>query len=114
MTSRISKLVLAAVLAAMVPVAARPCDHDDRREAAWPAPWRPEPAPSHRWREAAWRERELWRIRAELQALDAERADFHARFAWNPRKLRRYDRSYLERRAELERRWSELQPVAWR
>ncbi len=86
MTSRIPKLVLAAVLAAALPAAAaRACDHDAARrgEAAWPVPWRPDPAPPHRWREAAWRERELQRVRAEIQALDAERADFHARFAWN-------------------------------
>ncbi len=115
MTSRISKLVFAALLAATFPAAAAACDHDgDRRaEAAWRDPWRPGPEPARRWREG-WRERELFRVRAELQALEAERADFHARFAWNLHKLRRYDRVYLERRTALQRRWSELQPVAWR
>ena len=114
MTSRISKVVFAAVLAAALPAAAVACDHDgDRRaEAAWRDP-RPGPEPARRWREG-WRERELSRVRAELQALEAERADFHARFAWNLHRLRRYDRVYLERRTALQRRWSELQPVAWR
>lgn len=117
-TSRISKLVLAAAIAATLPAAALACDHDGPRrdEAAWPAPWRPAPEPAHRWREAGWREREreAYRVRAELQALESERAAFHERFAWNPWKLRRYDRSYLERRAALERRRSELAPIAWR
>ncbi|HEX9307045.1 MAG TPA: hypothetical protein VF894_06105 [Anaeromyxobacter sp.] len=131
MTSRISKLVLAAVLASTLPAAAaaRECDHvagdfrdpgdryergDRRDDRVAPIPLRPAPAPVLRFREAAFRERELREIRAELQALDAERAELHARFGWNPGKLRRYDRWYIERRAELEWRWSALQRVAWR
>ncbi len=116
MTCRISKLVLAAVLAATLPAAALACDHDGPRrdEAAWPAPWRPAPEPAHRWREAGWREREAYRVRAEIQALESERAEFHARFGRNPGKLRRYDRSWFERRAALERRFAELRPIAWR
>jgi hypothetical protein len=124
MTTRLSKLLAAAVLAGSVPAAAsaRDCDHDRDRPAAvviQPAPWRPAPAPGWRdggWREVAWRERELASVRAELRALDARRADFHARNAWRPGQLRRFDRWYLERRAELERRWQELQPqrLAWR
>jgi hypothetical protein len=113
MTSRISKLVFAAVLAATLPAAAvaSACEHDrdSRREAAWRDPRHPGPEPAR-----GWRERELFRVRAELRALEAERADFHARFGWNLHKLRRYDRVYLERRTALQRRWSELQLVAWR
>ncbi|HET8541984.1 MAG TPA: hypothetical protein VFL83_19060 [Anaeromyxobacter sp.] len=114
MTSRLSKLVLAAALAAALPVAAAAdggCDHD--RGA--PPYYRAEAGP-RRWREAEWRERRLERIRAELRALDADRAEFHARNAWNPRRLRRYDRWYAERRAELVHRYAELeqQHVAWR
>ncbi|HEX9401110.1 MAG TPA: hypothetical protein VF912_13450 [Anaeromyxobacter sp.] len=118
MTSRISKLVLAAVLTSTIPAVAtaHDGDHDrcdqlerydrgDRRED------RVQPVP---WREAAWRERELREVRAELQALDTQRAEVHARFARKPGKVRHYDRWYAERRAELERRWSELQRVAWR
>jgi hypothetical protein len=119
MTSRVPKLVLAAVLAASLPAAAaaRDCapapDHASRAGAGW-APYRPGPVPAQRWREASWRETELRRVRAELAALDRERAEYHARHAWQPRKLHRYDREYAERRAELERRSLELQQVAWR
>ena len=70
----------------------------------------PGPAPRVGWRRAS-SSRE---VRAELQALEAERAQFHARFAARPGKLRQYDRSYFERRAALERRWHELQRVACR
>jgi hypothetical protein len=112
MTSRISKLVLAAAIAASLPAAAaaRDCDHDHGRRAH--AAHRAEPPRG--WREAERREQLLHRIRAELHALDAERAEFHARNAWNPRRLRRYDRAWAERRAELERRHLQLQRVAWR
>jgi hypothetical protein len=116
MNRRIQKLVLAVAVAISLPAAAvaDDCDHGHRRdEAAWPASPRPEAA--RRWREAEWREHRLQRIRSEIRALDLERADFHARNAWSPRRLRRYDRWYVERRAELERRYAELQQqVAWR
>ncbi len=127
MTSRTSKLVLAALLASSLPAvaAARDCEHDrdgDHRPPvyvpppAYPAP--PAPAPDRwredSWRDGSWRERELREVRAELRALDQRRAEFHARFAWNPGKVRRFERRYALRRAELERRWYELQYVAWR
>jgi hypothetical protein len=125
MTSRLSKLVLATVLAGSVPAAAAAFDPYGRQvAAARPAPWQPAPAPPREWRDggrhdggwraAAWRERELASVRADLRALEAQRAEFHARNAWRPGKLRRFDRWYAERRAELERRWHELQLVAWR
>ncbi len=130
MTSRASKLVLAAVLASSLPAAALAgdCDHDHERDRPpvyapppqYPVP--PAPAPGRwdatwrdgSWRHGSWRERELMQVQAELRALDAQRAELHARFAWNPRKLRKFDRWYGVRRAELERRWYELQYVAWR
>lgn len=125
----VSKLAVIAALAAAIPAAAsaregdRDCEHRPAPVVVAPVhvPAPPPPAWSGRherdrhWRENAWRERELRRVSSELRALDAERAAFHARFAHNPRKLARYDRSYLERRASLERRWSELSyRVAWR
>ena len=118
MTPRISKLVLAAVLASTFPAAAaaRDCVHDvgvDRHERSSAVPAHG-PAPAARWREAAWRDRELREIRAELQSLDAQRTDYHARYYRNPGKLRRYDRWYADRRAELERRWHELERFAMR
>jgi hypothetical protein len=127
MTNPISKLVLAAVLASSVPVAAsandRDCDHDrDRTPVAYPAappaaypayPEAPRPAP-RQWREARWRERELAEVSAQLRALDAERDRFYAENGWRPGRVRRYERWYAVRRAELERRWYELQTVAWR
>jgi len=119
MTSRASKLVLAAVLASSVPATAfaGDCDHDRDRgypPAAYPAyPSHPAPAPRH-WREASWRERELAQVRAEIRALEERRAEFHARFGWNPHKVRKFERWYVAQRAELDRRWYELQYVAWR
>lgn len=116
MTTRLPKLVLAAVLAGALPAAASAgdCDHDPGRAGEYrPVPWQPAPPPPA-WR-MGWRERELAAIRAELRALDVARADFHARFAGRPGKLRRYDRDFLERRAELERRYHALQArYAWR
>lgn len=127
MTSRISKLVAAAILAGSLPAAAlaHDGDHDRDREArpvvVAPAPFHPAPAPREGWRVDARdhrrdlvRERELASCRADLRALDAARADFYARHAGRPGQLRRYDRGYLVRRAELERRMGELQRVAWR
>jgi hypothetical protein len=114
MTSRISKLVLAAVLAGSIPAAAS-ADHDDGRpSSAYPAPPQHVPPAAGGWREQRWRERELATIHAELQRLEAERAQFHARYAGRPGKLRRYERDYVERRAELERRMSALHRLAWR
>jgi hypothetical protein len=114
MTSRISKLVLAAAIAATLPAAASADDCYRERPASWPAPARPTTPPPHRAREAAARERELQQLRAALRALDAERAAYHARHARQPRKLRRYDAGWTERRAELERRFWQLQRVALR
>jgi hypothetical protein len=117
MTSRVSKLVLAAVLAASIPAvaAARDCDHHGAPAAHGGPAHHPAPAPGARWREASWRDRELLHVRAELRALERERAEYHARHAGHPGKLRKYDRAHAARRAELERRWHELRPmVAWR
>jgi hypothetical protein len=61
-----------------------------------------------------WRDRELQQVRAELRALEQERAEYHARHTRHPKKLRRYDATYAERRAGLERRFWELQQLARR
>ena len=137
MTNRIQKLVLAAVLASSVPAAAlaRDCDHDgdhdrdDRPPASYapyeapfapPAYYAPVYAPGYRapapaqWREARWRERELAQLRLEFRALDDERARFYVENAYRPGKVRRFERYYAARRAELDRRWNALQVVAWR
>jgi hypothetical protein len=153
MTSRASKLTLAAVLlAGAVPAlaAARDCDHASAppppvvSAPVYTPPAVPEPPPAYApawveypsppaygdgwrdrrwheggwrergWREGAWRERELASIRADLAQLDAERAEFHAHNAWRPWVLRRYDRHYFERRAQLEHREHELMRFAWR
>jgi hypothetical protein len=53
-------------------------------------------------------------VRLELSALERERADFYARFAWHPGRLARFDASYFERRAELERRLQVVTMYAWR
>ena len=53
-------------------------------------------------------------IRRELRALEVERADFHARYAGRPGKIRKFERQYAERRAELEARWDALRYYAWR
>jgi hypothetical protein len=117
--NRVSKLVLAAVVAASLPAAAaaRDCDHgDDHRPVAWapPAAYPPPPPPPARygWREARWRERQLAALRDEFRALDDERARFYAMPGMRRGQVRRFERSYAERRAELERRWHALQLVA--
>jgi len=81
--------------------------------AAYPAPYAPQPAPRV-WRDHGWRERELRAVRAELRSLDAARARFYAEYGRRPGKVRKFERWYAARRAELVRRWSELQMVAWR
>lgn len=53
-------------------------------------------------------------LRAELAELERERAAYHARFARRPGKLARYDASYLDRRAVLERELQRLTFYAWR
>jgi hypothetical protein len=125
MTSFARKLALVAVLAAALPAAARAQPCDDHRPVAVPA-YPPPPAPAawrdgdrdrEGWRDhrrAEWRERELRELRAEFRALEDERASFHARFGWNGRRVARFERSYAERRAELQRRWDALQQYAWR
>lgn len=129
MTSRISKLAVAAVLAASTPALAaagdRDCDHGRPVPVVVTAPvhaappaYVPAPPPAwrdHRGPDRSWRARELAAVRSELARLDAERADFHARHAYRPGKLRKYDRWYFERRAALERREHELLArYAWR
>ncbi len=65
------------------------------------------------WREHEWRERDIAELSSRLRALDAERDWFYAENRFRPGRLRRSDRSWLERREELERRLPDLR-VAWR
>ncbi len=74
-----------------------------------------------RWVQAGWDRHEgrqrfvqAQALRLELRSLDRERAAFHARFAFQPRKLARYDAGYFEQRASLERRLQQLTWYAWR
>jgi hypothetical protein len=138
MTSRTSKLVaLAAVLAASIPAAALAHDRDGDRDGARPpvaylppapqpvyapapaypvyapAPAYPVNAPAPYYREG-WRARRIHELREELRTLDARRAEVYARSGGNPWRMRRFDSWYAVRRAELERRLSELAYVAWR
>ncbi len=116
---RLSKLALAAVLAASLPAAAaaRDCDHDAYPPAGWapPAAYPVAPQPAARpWREARWRERQLAALRAERRALEEERADFYARAGVRRGQARRFERYYAERLADLERRWQAMRLVAMR
>jgi hypothetical protein len=126
-----SKLFLAAALLSSIPLASfadgRDCDHDRNPPVAWPDPAAypgyaqpgayPVPAPTYGGREGRewrWRQHERAQLRAQLRALEDERNAFYAANAWRPGRIRRYERSYALRRADLERRLYELQPVAWR
>lgn len=118
MKNRVPKLVLAAVLASSIPLAASAaaCDYPGAPPLARPPtayPAYPAPPAPRQWREARWRERELAQVSAELAALDAERDRFYA-YGRRPGKARKFERWYAARRAELERRYWELQAVAWR
>lgn len=135
----VSKLAVTAFLASSLPAlaAARDREHDrdryTRPAPAWPAPHAPaaRPAPlgpfhgdhdwreanwrerEARWREASWREREVARLRAEFRELDLRRAEFHARGPRGRGQVRRFERWYAARRAELELRWDELHRGAY-
>jgi hypothetical protein len=132
MTSLARKLAVAAVLASSIPAAALAhdgdCDRGDRDGDHRPALYVPPvalppayapvneyPAPAAPYyREGGWRGRRIHELRAELRELDARRAEAYARYGGNPWRLRRFDRWYAFRRAELERRLNELAYVAWR
>ena len=127
MTKILRRLAVSAVLLSSVPLAASADGwHDGARPDGWSGPEAPAyPAPppaaypgrlrdAREWRERRSRERELAEVTAQLRELDAQRDRFHAENRYRPGKLRRYDRGYAARRAELERRYHELQIVAWR
>ena len=99
------KLALAAALPSAA--LAKPCE----TERSYPVPPRPAPAG---WHHESARERELIEIRRELRALEDERADFYARYAGRPGKIRKFERSYVSRRAQLEARRDALRYYAWR
>ena len=128
MTSRASKIVVAAVLASSIPAAPLACEREreygqpggDARPPAYyaPPPEYPAPPAPTRWREDAWRERwrerEIARVSARLESLETRRAEARARFGWNPQLMLRFERWYAARRAEFEQRLYGLQYVAWR
>jgi hypothetical protein len=120
MTSQsLRKLALAVALAAALPSAAlaKPCD-EDRLPLPRPAPadWgrdvRHDQGRDSRYESP--REREAREIRRELRELEDTRADFYARYAGRPGKVRRFERWYAARRAELEARRDALRAYAWR
>jgi hypothetical protein len=137
----VSKLSLAALLAAAgTPATSLAHDHDRGRTDApvqlpSPVPYasrdrdrdgRDDRLERDRWRDPRWSDRdgpfrhdarrrvELRQLREELLALDAERDRFYASGWHRPREVRRFERWYTFRRAELERRWDALQAYAWR
>jgi hypothetical protein len=77
---------------------------------AYPAPAAPvyQPIRHARWN-GGWQVREL---RGEYQRLDEARAQFYATWRGEPWRRARFEAWYGTRRAELDRRWSELQ--SWR
>lgn len=103
----------------------RSCGHDPRLLPPAPAPaWATRDDlrwDGRRWVQAGWDRHEgrqrfvqAQALRLELRTLDRERAAFHARFAFQPRRLARYDAGYFEQRASLERRLQQLTWYAWR
>mgnify|MGYP003474020974 CR=1 FL=1 len=119
MTRLASKIALAATLAALIPAvaAADPRDHDRRRpDVTVPAPYHSPapPTPAPLWQREGRRAHELRELRRELRELEARRAAFHARWGWHGRKVQKFERWYAYERAELDRRWHELQYYAWR
>jgi hypothetical protein len=68
----------------------------------------------HRDAREHWRAREIREVHAALRALELERHRFHHSGWHRPREVRRFERWYAYRRAELERRRESLQAYAWR
>jgi hypothetical protein len=62
---------------------------------------------------ASWRIRELGEVNRALRCLQLERRRFHA-FPHTRREVRRFERWYTSRLAELEDRRDALQAYAWR
>jgi len=61
----------------------------------------------------AWRVRELREVHQAMRALDLERRRFYA-YRHTRREVRRFERSYTLRLAQLEQRRDALQAYAWR
>lgn len=142
MKNPVTRLALVVALAVpfLAPAVARAdddCDeHEHRRPPAlaypapaYPAPAYPTPASAGYdsgygpapvnaygggWRHDGWRQREAARIRFELTRLERTRDDFYASGEWRPGKVRKFERWYATRRAELERRLGELRWYAAR
>lgn len=99
-------------------------ERQDRNE--WADRRSQDPRDDLRWNErgrfgARWERRErhgrflqVRAVRCGLFELERERAGFHARHAYRPWLLARYDAGYFERRAALERRLERLTTYAWR
>lgn len=144
MKNPVARLALIAALAVpfLAPTVARAddCDeHEHRRPSAvtYPAPAYPAPpvytapvhpapapaaydsgygygpGPGYAYRDG-WRHREAARLRFELSRLERTRDDFYASGEWRPGKVRKFERWYATRRADLERRLDELRGYAAR
>jgi hypothetical protein len=111
--------IAAGLALALVALPARADDHERDRDrhgfrapaAAYPAPYAPVPAPvaAPYYRHAHWRGWELRELRREYQQLDLARDRFYSTWDRNPWSRNRFESWYASRRAELDRRWADLE-----
>jgi hypothetical protein len=136
----VSKLATAALVAVAVPAISHADGRDSRRHdrdvPVVPAPVPPDPRDTiypgvpgrfadhgfrpgdyrhdRRWEgRQAWRIRELREVHQAMRALDLERSRFYA-LRHTRREVRRFERMYALRMAQLEQRRDALQAYAWR
>ncbi len=93
----------------------RDCDrHGTPPPAAYPArpvyqPAVPAPVVAPTYRHAGWRGQERQELRREYRRLESARDRFYATWDHNPWSRNRFETWYGTRRAELDRRWGELE-----